>query len=124
MQQQVVSIGVWQSAQPIAEKSWRPRPIEAVPPGVSTDGCGGARNVMKKANFWMPLSTSGAPAPSRFVTSFGIVTSGQDAASSRSVWKSSLVMPCSTLYASPAKRSSDLFCAFQPKRAMVPSLPL
>jgi hypothetical protein len=35
-----------------------------------------------------------------------------------------LVIPISTLYASPANSSSDLFCAFQPNRAMVPSLPL
>src|SRR6266571_3740199 len=33
-------------------------------------------------------------------------------------------MPISTLYASPENKSSDLFCAFQPKRATVPSLPL
>src|SRR5262245_35674041 len=33
-------------------------------------------------------------------------------------------MPISTLYASPANTSSDLFWAFQPKRATVPSLPL
>src|SRR3989442_3283089 len=29
-----------------------------------------------------------------------------------------------TLYASPAKRSRDLFCAFHPKRVTVPSLPV
>src|SRR6266700_3852829 len=33
-------------------------------------------------------------------------------------------MPCSTLYASPENKSSDLFCAFHPNRAIVPSLPL
>src|SRR3977135_4481885 len=33
-------------------------------------------------------------------------------------------MPISTLYASPENSSSDLFWAFQPKRATVPSLPL
>jgi hypothetical protein len=37
--------------------------------------------------------------------------------------KSSFETPCSTLYASPAKIRSDFFCAFQPKRATVPSLP-
>jgi len=36
----------------------------------------------------------------------------------------SFVTPCSTLYASPAKIDSDLFCAFQPNRVMEPSLPL
>ena len=33
-------------------------------------------------------------------------------------------MPISTLYASPENSSSDWFCAFQPKREIVPSLPL
>ena len=41
-----------------------------------------------------------------------------------SFWKSSLVTPISTLAASPAKSSNDLFCAFQPKRLMVWSFPL
>ena len=43
---------------------------------------------------------------------------------SRSWGNSSLVTPTSTLYASPEKMSSDLFCAFHPKRVMVPSFPL
>ena len=33
------------------------------------------------------------------------------------------MIPISTLYASPVNRSSDLFCAFHPKRVTVPSLP-
>ena len=33
-------------------------------------------------------------------------------------------MPISTLYASPENTISDLFCAFQPKRVIVPSLPV
>src|SRR5437879_8481225 len=37
--------------------------------------------------------------------------------------KNSLVTPISTLYASPENSSSDLFCAFHPKRVTVPSLP-
>jgi len=44
--------------------------------------------------------------------------------SSRAVGNWSLVIPISTLYASPAKIASDLFCAFQPKRVIVPSFPL
>ena len=48
----------------------------------------------------------------------------QTGVSSRAVGKTSLVTPISTLYASPAKIVRDLFCAFQPKRVMVPSLPL
>ena len=35
----------------------------------------------------------------------------------------SLVIPISTLYASPEKISRDGFCAFQPNRPMRPSLP-
>ena len=56
-------------------------------------------------------------------TSLGTIANWQLGVSSRSLWKSSLVMPISTLYASPEKRVSDLFWAFQPKREMVPSLP-
>src|SRR6478609_12204438 len=41
-----------------------------------------------------------------------------------SLVKSSLVMPISTLEASPENISIDLFCAFQPNLVMVPSLPL
>jgi len=33
------------------------------------------------------------------------------------------VIPISTLYASPENKSSDLFWAFHPNRAIVPSLP-
>ena len=36
----------------------------------------------------------------------------------------SLVMPISTLYASPENTSIEWFCAFQPNREIVPSLPL
>src|ERR1043166_9391314 len=67
----VVRLGVWQSTQPAVTKSSLPRPIEALPPGVSGEGVGGARNFMKKANFWMPLLTSGALVMSRLVVSFG-----------------------------------------------------
>jgi len=35
-----------------------------------------------------------------------------------------LVTPISTFSASPAKISRDLFCAFQPKRVIVPSFQL
>src|SRR5882672_2711831 len=56
--------------------------------------------------------------------SLGVVANWQFPVSSRSVWKISLVIPISTLYASAENSSSDLFCAFQPNRAMVPSLPL
>src|ERR1700716_4004794 len=41
----------------------------------------------------------------------------------RSLGKSSLVTPISTLAPSPENSSNDLFCAFQPNRVMVWSLP-
>jgi len=52
------------------------------------------------------------------------VPTGGVAPQVRSFGKSSLVMPISTFSASPAKMSSDLFWAFQPKRVIVPSFPL
>ena len=58
------------------------------------------------------------------VTSLGTVANWQLGFSSRSGWNSSLVMPISTLYASPENISRDLFWAFQPNRVIVPSLPL
>src|SRR6266852_2267282 len=79
---------------------------------------------MKNANLSMALITSVAVVASVLVTLFGTVANWQFAFSSRSVWNSSFVMPISTLYASPEKSSRDLFCAFQPNRAIVPSLPL
>ena len=57
------------------------------------------------------------------VMSLGTVANWQFGVSSRSIWNSSLVMPISTLYASPENSSSDWFCAFQPNREILPSLP-
>ena len=53
----------------------------------------------------------------------GTPANWQLAVSSRSIGNPSLVMPISTLYASAEKINSDGFCAFQPNRAMRPSLP-
>src|SRR5205085_9280383 len=120
----VESVGVWHSAHPAAVNASRPRPIDADPPGMFIDGFGGARKRMKDANRSTALTVCVPTVASVLVTSFGVVTSWQAPVSSRSVWNSSLVMPISTLYASPENNSTDLFCAFQPKRAIVPSLPL
>src|SRR5215472_10072713 len=98
--------------------------MEVAPPGVALDGMGGARKRMKAANLSGPLMASTGVAASGFAVSLGTVANWQLYVSSRSWEKSSFEMPCSTLYASPAKISSDVFCAFQPKRVTVPSLPL
>jgi hypothetical protein len=47
----VLSWGVWQCAHPIALNVPRPRWIDGVPPGASTDATGGARKREKNANF-------------------------------------------------------------------------
>ena len=78
---------------------------------------------MKKANFSVSLTKS-SPVPSVLATLFGTVTNWQLGVSSRSVWNKSFVTPTSTLYASPANSRSDLFWAFHPNRAIVPSFPL
>src|SRR5213594_2853696 len=82
-------------------------------------GVGGARKRWKLAKFTMAgiLLTLG-------VTSLGTVANWQLVVSSRSIGNASLVIPISTLYASPEKISRDGFCAFQPNRPMRPSLPI
>ena len=85
---------------------------------MSGDGVGGARKRWKLAKFSMALIWR-----TLAVTSLGTVANWQFGVSSRSIWNSSLVIPISTLYASPEKSSSDWFCAFQPNREIVPSLP-
>src|SRR5580704_17112421 len=62
--------------------------------------------------------------PRRLVESSGVALNTQPATADRSFGNASFDTPCSTLYASPEKISSDLFCAFQPNLVMVPSLPL
>ena len=68
----VVSVGVWQSAQPVLRNRARPLAMEGAPPGLLGVGTGGARNRMKSANRSMPLRLSRAVAPSVSVTSFGV----------------------------------------------------
>src|SRR5579862_9559540 len=58
------------------------------------------------------------------LASSGELLNTQPATALRSLGNSSFETPCSTLYASPTNMSTDLFWAFQPKRVMVPSLPL
>src|SRR5215467_3996986 len=120
----VVNDGVWHSAQPMLLNSCLPFEIDVAPPGVVVEGVGGASKRMNNANFSMSVVASSAVVASMLVVSLGVVANWQFAVSSRSVWKMSFVMPISTLYASAENSISDLFCAFQPNRAIVPSLPL
>ena len=61
------------------------------------DGTGGARKRMKKLNFSRALSVSAPAPPFPAVTLLGTVANWQLGVSSRSVWKSSFVIPISTL---------------------------
>src|SRR3954470_18694389 len=109
----VVSVSVWQCTQPtpgslLVPKSAAPRFSEAL----LVVAAGGAERRMNAAN----STVSPASPVTGSVASSGVALYWQPAAVARSLGKSSLETPCSTLYASPAKMSSDLFCAFQPKR--------
>src|SRR5256885_836693 len=87
-------------------------------------GVGGASIRMKLAN----ASTSEIAAVFglgvKLTASSGVALKTQPGVSSRSCGNSWFVTPISTLYASAENRSRDLFCAFHPKRVIVPSLPL
>src|SRR6267142_300286 len=89
----VLSVGVWQRAQPTIVNSWRPWPIEVAEalPKLAT-GVGGARKRWKLAKPSMGLTwrTLG-------VTVLGTVANWQFGVSSRSCWNASLVIPISTL---------------------------
>ena len=52
----VLSVSLWQSAQPVLLKMFLPFAIDCGPPGSLSDGCGGASKRMKLANFSMSLS--------------------------------------------------------------------
>src|SRR5579859_5841575 len=86
-------------------------------------GTGGAERRMNAAKLIMSEGVVLPPEP-MLVWSSGVALNTQPAVTPRSFGKTSFDTPCSTLYASPAKISSDLFWAFQPKRVTVPSLPL
>src|ERR1041385_6495346 len=95
-----------------------------------SQGCAGALSRMKIVKFsireeiW--LASSPAVGPVGMITC--VLSSGVELPAHPelvlSLVKSSLVMPISTLEASPENISMDLFCAFQPNLVMVPSLPL
>src|SRR5215471_535039 len=93
----VVNEGVWHSAQPILLNTCLPFAIDVAPPGVVVEGVGGARRRMNSANFSMSVVASSAVVASMFVLSFGVVANWQFWVSSRSVWKTSFVIPISTL---------------------------
>src|SRR2546429_7246555 len=104
----------------MAENRFRPLAMD----GVSGAGVGGANMRMNSVNRSVSLAV-----PVGETAVISDVFSGRGlkrhpGVSDRSWGKSSFVTPISTLYASPEKTRRDLFCAFQPKRVMVPSLPL
>src|SRR5579862_3715468 len=93
------------------------------------EGWGWSRKRIKSPKATMSLGPDTVEVTSKLVVSSGDGFIRHPAGSGfggypRSLGKSSLVMPISTLYASPANMSRDLFCAFQPNRVMEPSLPL
>src|SRR6266849_5293025 len=116
----VVRVSVWHKAQPIRPKSRWPFWAD----GDCATGVGGAERRMKAANIAVSEAPVAALFPARLVESSGLGLYWQPAAVARSLGNTSFETPCSTLYASPAKMSSDLFCAFQPKRVIDPSFPV
>src|ERR1700676_1728310 len=122
----VVSEGVWQWTQPIVAKVARPFSLD----GVAGAGEGGASIRIKLAKASMSERTAVFELPEvagvgeKLSVSSGVALKIQSGVSSRSCGKSWFVTPISTLYASLANRRSDLFCAFHPKRVMVPSFAL
>src|SRR5215475_13304387 len=134
------TVGLWQTAQPTALNNWPPLVIDCAetrcPLSTTAPGFGGARRRMKLANaetssitagagVWCGFdASSGYPLPPRPKQLAGRPKTCSSSGVGRSCVNSRLLMPISTLYASPAKICSDLFCAFQPNREMVPSLPL
>jgi hypothetical protein len=92
--------------------------------GTVADGVGWSRKFMKFAKSSMS-SASGSVLFDAVIESFGVFAYLlQPGVSSRFCGKRSLLTPISTLYASAENINKDLFCAFQPNRVIVPSLPL
>src|SRR6266851_1370627 len=130
----VCNVRLWHSTQPIpglptlAPKSCEPRACEAVYDATGS-GVGAALSLMKAAkltvseDIWLAVPVVLPLEVVRLVESSGVGLKTQPGTAERSLPKTSLATPCSTLYASPAKMSSDLFCAFHPKRVIVPSFP-
>src|ERR1700690_989778 len=93
----------------------QPFPVQA--------GTGWSRKRMKFANEATSEGTMVGSGDSNRVRSSGVGLKMQPGGIGlggypRSFGKSSFVTPISTLYASPAKMSRDLFWAFQPNRVM------
>src|SRR5437588_4035424 len=123
----VTSLSEWHSTQPILLNKVCP----FVADGVNGTGTGTALRRINAPKFtvseeiWLASSPAVGPVGTiKWVLSSGVTLKTHPRMADRSLGKSSLATPCSTLDASPEKISSDLFCAFQPKRVMVPSLPL
>src|SRR5580692_9082678 len=87
----------------------------AVEVAIAETGVGGARKRIK-AEKTVTSSYSAVPVKLKLKMSCGLAVGEQLGVSSRSLGNTRLVMPISTLYASPEKVVSDLFCAFHPKR--------
>src|SRR5262245_22781593 len=123
--------GVWQSAHPAELNRALPLSIDAELTLPTTGlvlvyamtGVGGARNRMKLAKLTASLDIRCGCVSSKFRRSSGYWLGVHVGVSSRSCGNKSFETPCSTLYASPAKIISDLFCAFHPKRVTVPAFP-
>src|SRR5260370_37636436 len=121
-----VSDGVWQRAQRMLLIRALPFTSEAE----EVVGVGGAVIRMNAAKLTVSAAYAEAglagalPLTVMFVASSGVALKTQPGTAERSFMNTSLATPCSTLYASPAKMSNDLFCAFHPKRVTVPSLPI
>ena len=122
----MVNEGVWQWIQPILAKVARPFSLD----GVAGAGVGGASIRMKLAKASMSEMTAVFELPVaagvgvKLSVSSGVALKRQPGVSSRSCGNSWFVTPISTLYASLANMRRDLFCAFHPKRVMVPSFAL
>src|SRR5258708_40201832 len=105
MDSSVTRVWVWQSVHPIDWKSEAPLSSD----DVLVVGFGGADSRMKAAKFTVSddiwLAVPVRPPPTglwMLVESSGVRLTSQFA-TERSLEKSSLLTPCSTLYASPAK---------------------
>src|ERR1700733_13407786 len=133
--------GVWHVEQPIDLNSDEPFEIDCAPPGTFVEATGGASSRMNSANSTMSdgtcafcaawsgfdatlklVASSGYPCPERFKQLAGSPSPCSSCGSGRSWENISLVMPISTLYASAAKSSRDLFWPLQRKRPIVRSL--
>src|ERR1700753_3030779 len=118
----VWNVGLWHRAQPVDVNSSLPCCALAV----NAIGCGASTKRMNMVNIsqagmsfvgWVNRSSS--PRTDRG-TSNGSYDRLHESTSLRMIGKRSLLMPISTLYASPAKMLMEPFCAFQPNREIVP----